>query len=358
MFFLVFPPAFVPPCTYHRISIGFRAESEYGVLIVIRAFFADKKWALWAYGGGLFLLSSLCTQVYMTVLINEWYGGFYDMLQKAQEHSIDDLWAGMWAFLKIAGPYVVIATITGYFTRLYAFAWREAITFNYIPRWRNVTVEIEGASQRIQEDAFRFARIVESLWLQIVRAILTLAAFLPLLWALSDKVRLEWMMNIPHSLVWIAMATSGGGMLISWLVGIKLPGLEYNNQKVEARFRKELVYGEDDKSNHALPETLTELFTGVRVNYRRLYLHYGYFDVWSNMYDQLIVLVPYVMMGPGLFSGTVTLGILMQASNAFDKVHGSFALFINNWTTITELRSIHKRLREFEKNLDRHAMAV
>jgi len=29
-------------------------------------------------------------------------------------------------------------------------------------------------------------------------------------------------------------------------------------------------------------------------------------------------------------------------------------LFLHNWTTITELRSIWKRLHEFEKNLDRY----
>jgi peptide/bleomycin uptake transporter len=50
--------------------------------------------------------------------------------------------------------------------------------------------------------------------------------------------------NIPGSLVWVAFATSLGSLVISWVVGIKLPGLEYNNQKVEAKFRKELVYGE------------------------------------------------------------------------------------------------------------------
>ena len=54
-----------------------------------------------------------------------------------------------------------------------------------------------------------------------------------------------------------------GGILISWLVGIKLPGLEYNNQKVEAAFRKELVYGEDDRKNYVQAPTILQLFTGI-----------------------------------------------------------------------------------------------
>ena len=58
--------------------------------------------------------------------------------------------------------------------------------------------------------------------------------------------------------------------------GIKLPGLHYNNQRVEARFRKRLVYAEDDKRFADMPSVL-ELFTGLRFNYFRLYLHSSYF---------------------------------------------------------------------------------
>jgi len=51
--------------------------------------------------------------------------------------------------------------------------WREAITFNYIPQWQAVDQEFEGASQRIQEDCNRWARLIESLGLQVVRAVMT-----------------------------------------------------------------------------------------------------------------------------------------------------------------------------------------
>jgi peptide/bleomycin uptake transporter len=225
----------------------------------------------------------------------------------------------------------------------------------YIPRWRTVEEEIEGASQRIQEDCNRFARIVESLGLQVVRAVMTLVAFIPVLWALSEHVDIPFFRDIPGSLVWTALTVSLGGIVISWFVGWKLPGLEYNNQKVEAAFRKDLVLGEDDKANYAQPETLWSLFTGIRFNYQRLYLHYGYFDTWMITYDQFMVIVPYLIMGPGLFTGAIMLGVLVQVSNAFSKVHGGFALFLHNWTTITELRSIWKRLHEFERNLDKYA---
>ena len=73
-----------------------------------------------------------------------------------------------------------------------------------------------------------------------------------------------------------------------------------------------------------------------------------------NFYDQLMIIVPYLVVGPGLFTGLITLGTVVQVSNAFQRVHGGFALFLHNWTTITELRSIWKRLHEFEANLTKY----
>ena len=338
---------------------------------MLKSFFLEKKWRLWSWGGLLLLIVSLWFQVQMTVAINTWYGKFYDLLQNAGDYvdkpqegiqlffsqliSLEYIlngFEGDLSFVVIAFPYIFLAIFTGWFTRIYGLRWREAMTFNYIPKWQAVESEIEGASQRIQEDCNRFARIIESLGLQVIRALMTLIAFIPILWTLSDKVDIPILRDIEGSLVWFTLIISLGGIVISWFVGIKLPGLEYKNQRVEAAFRKDLVLGEDDKKNYAQTETLLELFTGIRFNYHRLYLHYGYFDGWMTSYDQFMIIAPYLIMGPGLFTGLITLGVMVQVSNAFSRVHGGFALFLHNWTTITELRSIWKRLSEFERNLE------
>ena len=344
---------------------------------MLKSFFLEKKWRLWSWGGLLLLIVSLWFQVQMTVAINVWYGKFYDLLQNAGDYvdkpqegiqlffsqliSLEYIlngFEGDLSFVVIAFPYIFLAIFTGWFTRIYGLRWREAMTFNYIPKWQAVESEIEGASQRIQEDCNRFARIIESLGLQVIRAFMTLIAFIPILWTLSEKVDIPILKDIDGSLVWFTLIISLGGIVISWFVGIKLPGLEYKNQRVEAAFRKDLVLGEDDKKNYAQTETLLELFTGIRFNYHRLYLHYGYFDGWMTTYDQFMIIAPYLIMGPGLFTGLITLGVMVQVSNAFSRVHGGFALFLHNWTTITELRSIWKRLSEFERNLDIYRMRL
>jgi transmembrane transport protein len=316
------------------------------------SFFANKKCAAWAYFGLAALLISTYAQVQMIVLLNNWYKDFYDILQNVKDHTIDDFWTCVLRFAKIAFPYVLLATMTNYFTRLWTFKWREAMTFDYIKYWRNVKTDIEGSSQRIQEDIYRFAKVVENLGSQVADAVMTLIAFIPILWALSGQVDIPVLGKSEGSLVWIALTVSIGGLAISWFVGIKLPGLEYNNQKVEAAFRKELVYAEDDKANYGAPEKLEGLFQGLKRNYYRLFLHYGYFDIWRYMFGQSMVIVPLIAMGPSVLAGTITLGVMMQVVNAFSQVRGSLAVFMNNWTVITELRSIHKRLKEFEKNIE------
>ena len=315
------------------------------------SFFKSKKWIAWAYGGATFIILLLVFQTYLNLQINDWYKKFYDIMQNVKDHTVEEFWDSIKLFLYIAMPYVFTRMIIDFFSSHWIFRWREAMTFDYLKFWQKCERDIEGSSQRMQEDIYKFAKIMEDLGVRILDSIMTLIAFTPILWGLSAKVDLPYLKDIPGSLVWVALLVSVGGLVISWFVGIKLPGLEYNNQKVEAAFRKELVYAENDKVNYAHSKTMVELFTGLKFNYYKLFLHYGYFNIWLYSFSQILVIVPYIIMGAGLFTGIITLGILVQVSNAFSQVRASFSIFINNWKTITELRSIHKRLKEFEHNI-------
>ena len=58
----------------------------------------------------------------------------------------------------------------------------------YTGLWSRVR-HIEGASQRVQEDTMRFSSIMESLGVSLVDSVMTLIAFLPILWVLSAHVK-------------------------------------------------------------------------------------------------------------------------------------------------------------------------
>jgi peptide/bleomycin uptake transporter len=317
---------------------------------VFRSFFLSRRWAFWAWGGLLVLVALVFITVQQTVKLNAWYGEFYDLLQKPEQaRGLEKFWGFMLQFAWIAFPFMLLRSLETYLASHFAFRWRQALTEAYLPRWQRTDATVEGASQRIQEDCMRFARQTENLGLGLVRALLTLVSFIPILWALSAGMAIAWL-QFEGSLFWVALITALGGTVISWFVGIRLPGLEYNNQKTEAALRKDLVFAEDDRSRMHLP-TVLELFTGVRLNNFRLFNHYAYFHLWSNLYSQMMVIFPFLLMGPSLFTGLITLGVIQQVSNAFNKVNDAFSYLIERWTDITELRSIYKRLSEFEKAL-------
>ncbi len=320
-------------------------------MVLFKSFYMSREWRVWAWGGLLVIVTLLAVNVRILVFLNEWYRDFYDIIQKPENHSMTDFWNQIRVFAYVVFPYIAIVTFANWFNKIYVLRWRQAINYAYIPLWREVDAEIEGSSQRIQEDTYRFGRIVERLFSDVMKALFTLIGFIPILWMLSKEVSLPIVGVLPGSLVWVALFISIGGLVISWFVSWKLPGLEYNNQKVEAAYRKELVYGEDNKKDYAAQPKLFELFAGIRFNHQQLFLHTAYYDLWYIFFSQTVILLPLVLIAPALFAGTITLGVLFQINNAFDKVYDSFAVILDNWIVITELRSIFKRLREFESNL-------
>lgn len=198
----------------------------------------------------------------------------------------------------------------------------------------------------------RFASIMEGLGVALIDSVMTLLAFLPILWGLSVHVKeLPIIGEVPQALVFVAIVWSAFGTSILAIAGIRLPGLEFRNQRVEAAYRKELVFGEDN-ADRAQPPTLNELYADVRRNYFRIYWNYLYFNVVRYGYLQAGVLIPYIALAPTILAAGFTLGVMQQIIRAFGRVESSFQYLVNSWTTIVELISIYKRLKAFEATLD------
>ena len=321
---------------------------------MFRAFFGSKRWWVWAWLGSALILMGTWYKVQLSVQINDWFGAFYDSVQKAlsQPGSITEAsYLGLLlSFFQIAGIFVLVAVLQEFFSKHFVFRWRTAMNDFYIAHWDRLR-QIEGASQRVQEDTMRFARLMETLGLGLMDSLLTLLAFLPILWTLSEKVTaLPWIGPVPHSLVYVALLFAIFGTVLLAGVGGKLPGLEYANQRVEAAYRKELVIGEDDPTR-AAPPTLQDLFKAVRTNHFRMYFHYMYFDAAKWSYLQAGVLVPYIALAPSIVAGAFTLGVMEQIARAFSQVQESFQYLVRSWSSIVELVSVFKRLRAFEKAL-------
>lgn len=347
----------------------------YGFYFLCTAVFAlfwfkvsPHKWQWWSIVGSSAILFSTYYSVQVSVAINNWRRPFFDLVQsllkpidgseaakvvgeEALNSATTQLFDLIMLFAEIAFLAIVIYVATKFLVSHFIFRWRTAMNEYYTSNWKQLR-DVEGASQRIQEDTMRFATIMEDLGVSLIEAVMTLFAFLPVLWALSAYIsELPIVGEIAHPLFYAALFWSIFGTGVLALVGIKLPGLQFNNQKVEAAFRKELVYGEDN-TDRAEPLKLNELFNNVRKNYFRLYFHYMYFNVARSLYLQADNIFVFVLLVPTIAVGAITFGILQQILTAFGQVSNSFQYLVNSWTIIVELLSVRKRLKQFESVLD------
>ncbi len=317
-------------------------------------FFVIRKWLLWSWLGSFVILSSLWVQVKIDVKINEWFGKFYDMIQKALAKpnaiTIEEYWESLFSFISLAGLYVAVYVIISFFTAHYLFRWRAAMVEWYHSVYDKAS-KIEGAAQRVQEDTIKFSRIMESLGTSLIESMMVLFQFIPILLGLSVGIPIYFFGDWQYGLITGALIWTLGGTIFLIALGwiLRLVGVEYDLQKKEAAYRKLLVIAEDDGS--VRPKRIEELFDDVKSIHFLSYIRYLYFNVGRMAYLQANVLSAYVFLAPAIVAGVVTLGVMQQIIRAFGRVEGSMQYLLKAWPTIIELASVYKRLREFESRI-------
>ncbi len=317
-------------------------------------FFTARKWLLWAWLGSAIILGSLWVQVKIDVKINEWFGVFYDMIQKAlatpNAITLQEYFASLLSFITLAGIYIALYVAISFFTAHFLFRWRTAMVEWYHSVYDKAR-NIEGASQRVQEDTIKFTRIMEGLGTSFIESVMVLIQFVPILLGLSIGIPIFFFGDWQYGLITGALVWTLGGT--AFLIGLgwilRLVGVEYDLQKKEAAYRKILVIAEDD--GNVRPKRIDELFDDVRSIHFLSYVRYLYFNVGRMAYLQANVLSAYVFLAPAIVAGVVTLGVMQQIIRAFGRVEGSMQYLLKAWPTIIELASVYKRLREFEAKL-------
>ena len=308
-------------------------------------FFIIKKWLMWSWLGSLVILSSLWIQVKIDVKINEWFGKFYDMIQKALAKpnaiTLSEYWESLFSFIYLAGLYVAVYVVISFFTAHYLFRWRTAMVEWYHSVYDDAR-KIEGAAQRVQEDTIKFSRIMESLGTSFIEALMVLFQFIPILLGLSIGIPIYFFGDWQYGLITGALLWTLGGTV--FLIGLgwvlRLVGVEYDLQKREAAYRKLLVIAEDDGTIR--PKKIEELFDDVRSIHFLSYIRYLYFNIGRMAYLQANVLSAYVFLAPAIVAGVVTLGVMQQIIRAFGRVEGSMQYLLKAWPTIIELASVYK----------------
>ncbi len=324
-------------------------------------FYERNEWYWWSVVATTGILLITYFNVQVDAFVNNWQGTFFNTLQSALSTpgsvAPSKFYAEVITIIAVSVPRILVLVILAFLTSHYVFRWRKAMNSYYMRYWHAIRTT-EGAAQRVQEDTMRFAQIVEDLGTSFFDALITLAVFLPILWGLSQSVtELPFFGQVPGSLVWVALVSAALGTVFLAAIGFKLPGLQFENQKVEAAYRKELVYGEDN-ADRAEPLKIREIFASVQKNYYRIYWHYTYFNFARYGYLQLAGYIPLLMLAPSILAGTLTLGLYQQVQGAFGQVASSFQFLARAWGTVIELISVYKRLRLFESYIPKDQLPI
>ncbi|MBE7212581.1 MAG: ABC transporter ATP-binding protein/permease, partial [Gluconacetobacter diazotrophicus] len=258
--------------------------------------------------------------------------------------------------------------------------WRNWMFDNFVRRWLadqahyrlSVSADAEGIptdnpDQRLSDDIAAFcgaganARSGDdtlSLALGVMNAVVSLASYVVLLWVLSRGVTL-FGAHVPGGLVWVALLFSVVGTGLTFWVGRRLIPLYFTQQRYEADLRFGLVRVRENAEGIALhggeqEERLGLLgaFAAVRGNFIGLLRRILLLNVTTVSYGQVAGVLPMLVIAPLFFSGKVTLGLMMQVSQAFGAVQGSMSWFADNFTTLARWRATVGRLATFDRAIE------
>lgn len=344
--------------------------------LAVPYFASEEKWK--ARGLLAAIVALNLALVYMTVLVNDWYGLFYNALQEKNQPVF---WTQLGRYTYLAFGYIIIAVYKFYLTQLLEMRWRQWMTGHYLQRWLsghafyqlelarfakgNSNPHPDNPDQRIQEDINQFTSYTISLSMGLLNAVVTLASFVGILWSLSGAFSFTLggsSYTIVGFMVWMAVLYCATGSVISHYIGRRQIPLNFMQQKLEADFRHQMVrvreYSESialDHGSRAVEGQLHTRFGKVLENYWALIKAQKNLIWFTSFFGQAAVVFPFIVAAPRFFSGAIQLGQLMQISSAFGRVQDALSWFVDNYSTLATWRATTDRLTSFEASFQQLA---
>ena len=300
------------------------------------------------------------TGVGLEVLFNDWNRRFYDSIQNKDEAVF---WTEIATFSWLAAFFILNYVARAVVSPYLRLRWRRWLTRTYMAHWLDgrgyyqieLTRSVDNADQRIAEDLRLLGEYTMQLLLGLLGAVATLVSFLFILWQLSGPLSLSFIgidAAIPGYMAWVALIYAFVGTFLANLVGRRLIGLNFQRQRYEANFRFALVRVRENAEGIALyngeqreADSLNLRFADIFANGWRVLLTQAQLAFYQSGYSQLAIIFPYVVTAPRFFAGAITFGVMTQTASAFGQVQSSLSFFIDNYTSLAELRAVMDRLK-------------
>jgi putative ATP-binding cassette transporter len=308
------------------------------------------------------------------VLLTYWQRAFYNTLEAKDAAGFAQLillgrYDGdgmMPGFCVIAVFYILVAVYALYLQQALQIRWRRWLTERFLASWLDgrayyrialMDKGTDNPDQRISEDARMFVDDTLSLGLGLMNAVVTLVSYILVLWGLSGAMTV-FGVTIPGYMVWVALIYSAVGTWLAHLIGRKLIGLNFLQQRVEADFRYALVRLRENMEGVALhggeaqeQRGLLGRFQAVIENWWGIMRATKQLTFFTAGFDQVAVIFPIIVAAPAFFAGRIQLGELFQTSSAFGQVQGAMSWVVTNYSRLTEWRATVERLTGFQHAL-------
>ena len=326
---------------------------------------SEQKWS--AIGLLAISLALSLGVVYINTRLNLISGNLYNALQKLDKQQFIKQ---IYLFSEFLFVFVFVITTGEYMRNFLSFRWRMWLTNKYLERWtRNNEFyysltkggKTDNPDQRISEDLRIFPSLTVQLVVATISEIASLIAFSVILWNLSKVLTISlfsYTLHIPGYLIIVAFTYSLIGTGLVFLVGRRLIPLNFLNERYEANFRKSLILLQERRTEIALydgspfeTKNLSEKFTHIKDNFYSILYKNIHVNLFQLFYINLDQLIPLIAGMPMFFAGAITLGNLMQISNAFGRVKSSFSILVTNFETLAQWTASTKRLMQLEDDI-------
>jgi putative ATP-binding cassette transporter len=329
---------------------------------------SEDRWAAW--GLLTVVIALTLAMVHMSVLFNHWNNAFYTALQD-KNHTV--FFRQLIGLSWLVGLTIVFAVYQLYLNQMLEIRWRRWLTERYLRAWLTdgayyrmqlVAGETDNPDQRIAEDVHLLISHTLTLALGGLRALVTLVAFVAILWALSGALSVPvggWFsIMLPGYMVWAAILYAIGGTWLTHWIGRPLVRLNYDKQRCEADFRFGLVRFRENTEGVALYRGEADELRGFRERFEAVVMNW--WDImrrqkrltyFTSGYQQAAWIFPSLVAAPRYFRGELALGGLIQTIGAFSQVQASLSFFIDSYKMIAEWCSVVERLSGFERALER-----
>ena len=325
-------------------------------------FNSEDKWA-----GRSLLAAVIAIQLALvanSVLFNQWRGRFFNALQ---EKDWDGFVRETIVFSVLAAAFIALQVYQVYLSQWLQIRWRNWMTTNYLGEWlhdaNHYRMQLQGDAadnpdQRVSDDVKMFVDQTLELGVGLLNAVVTFFSFVIILWGLSEAAPLYFFgsdFSIPGYLVWGALIYSIFGTALTQWIGSPLVNLDFQQQRLEADFRFNLVRVRENSEQIALlkgepaeRERLSARFSRVVANWYSIMSRTKRLLAFTQSFGQAAVIFPVILVTPAYFANKILIGTLQQAMEAFNNVQQALSYFVDAYRRLAEWRAVVARLDGFE----------